>query len=102
LKLLNESPRRRRVGGRGGIAHNAGVSAAGFGKTGTKNKLYNPITAEANHQRARMRQSPKLKMTDEIWEIIKPKLENWGTCGKRGKSGVKTRKRLKREVKSVR
>jgi IS30 family transposase len=43
-------------------------------KRGTKNKLYNP-TAEANHRRARKRQSPKLKMTDEIWEMTKPKLE---------------------------
>jgi IS30 family transposase len=44
-------------------------------KRGTKNKLYNPITAEANHRRARKRQSPKLKMTDELWEMIKPRLE---------------------------
>jgi IS30 family transposase len=44
-------------------------------KRGTKNKLYNPITVEANHRRARKRQSPKLKMTDELWEMIKPKLE---------------------------
>jgi IS30 family transposase len=44
-------------------------------KRGTKNKLYNPITAEADHQRARKRQPPKLKMTDELWEMIKPKLE---------------------------
>jgi IS30 family transposase len=44
-------------------------------KRGTKNKLYNPITAEANHRRARKRQSPKLKMTDELWEMVKSKLE---------------------------
>jgi IS30 family transposase len=30
-------------------------------KRGTKNKLYNPITAEANHRIARKRQSPKLE-----------------------------------------
>jgi IS30 family transposase len=44
-------------------------------KRGTKNKLYNPITAEANHRNARKRQCPKLKMTCELWSLIKPKLE---------------------------
>jgi IS30 family transposase len=44
-------------------------------RRGTKNKLYNPITAEANRRRARKRQSPKLKMTDELWEMIQSKLE---------------------------
>jgi IS30 family transposase len=44
-------------------------------KRGTRNKLYNPITAEANHRNARKRQCPKLKMTSEIWSVIKPKLE---------------------------
>jgi IS30 family transposase len=44
-------------------------------KRGTRNKLYNPVTAEVNHQNARKRQYPKLKMTREVWEILKPKLE---------------------------
>jgi IS30 family transposase len=44
-------------------------------RRGTKNKLYNPITAEANQRNARKRQCPKLKMTGELWTLIKPKLE---------------------------
>jgi IS30 family transposase len=44
-------------------------------KRGTKNKLYNPITAEANHGNGRKEQCPKLTMTCELWVLIKPKLE---------------------------
>ena len=44
-------------------------------KRGTRDKLYNPITAEANHLNARKRRCPKLKMTSEAWVLIKPKLE---------------------------
>jgi IS30 family transposase len=44
-------------------------------KRGTKNKLYNPISAEANHRNGRKGQCPKLKMTCELWSLIKPKLE---------------------------
>jgi IS30 family transposase len=44
-------------------------------KWGTKNKLYNPISAEANHLNPRKRQCPKLKMACELWTLIKPKLE---------------------------
>jgi IS30 family transposase len=32
-------------------------------KRGTKNRLYNPVTGEANRRNARRRQCPKLKMT---------------------------------------
>jgi IS30 family transposase len=44
-------------------------------KRGTKNRLYNPVTGEANRLNARRRQCPKLKMTGELWILIKPKLE---------------------------
>jgi IS30 family transposase len=44
-------------------------------KRGTRKKLYNPITSEANRLNARKRQCPKLKMTEKLWVLIKPKLE---------------------------
>jgi IS30 family transposase len=44
-------------------------------KRGTKNKLYNPVAAKADHRNARRWQCPKLKMTCEIWSLVKPKLE---------------------------
>jgi IS30 family transposase len=44
-------------------------------KRGTKNRLYNPVTAEADRRNARRRQCPKLKMTCELWSLVKPKLE---------------------------
>jgi IS30 family transposase len=44
-------------------------------KWGTKNRLYNPVTGEASRRNARRRQRPKLKMTGELWDMVKPKLE---------------------------
>jgi IS30 family transposase len=44
-------------------------------KRGTKNRIYNPLTREAHKRNMRKLQCPKLKMTDEIWEPAKPKLE---------------------------
>jgi IS30 family transposase len=41
-------------------------------KRGTKNRLYNPVTGEANRRNAGRRQCPKLKMTDELSILIKP------------------------------
>ncbi|MDR0638036.1 MAG: IS30 family transposase [Spirochaetaceae bacterium] len=50
-------------------------------KRGTRNKLYNPIRAEVNHRNARKRQCPKLKMTSELWAVIKSKLEQrWSSA----------------------
>jgi IS30 family transposase len=39
------------------------------------NGMYNPILAEARHLEARRNQRPRLKMTDEAWNMIKPQLE---------------------------
>lgn len=44
-------------------------------KRGTKNRIYNPLTGEAHRRNMRKLQCPKLKVTDEIWELAKPKLE---------------------------
>jgi IS30 family transposase len=44
-------------------------------KRGTKNRLYNPVTGEANRLNAGRRQRPKLKMFCEIWDMVKPKPE---------------------------
>jgi IS30 family transposase len=43
---------------------------------GVDNGIYNPILAEARHLEARRNQRPRLKMTDEAWNVIKPRLEN--------------------------
>jgi IS30 family transposase len=37
--------------------------------------MYNPLMAEMEHLRARKQQSPKLKIDDEVWNLIKPQLE---------------------------
>jgi IS30 family transposase len=44
-------------------------------KRGTKHKIYNPLTGEVHKRNMRKLQCPKLKVTDEIWELVKPKLE---------------------------
>jgi IS30 family transposase len=44
-------------------------------KRGKKNRRYNPVTAEERSKEARKRQWPRLKVTDEIGDLIKPKLE---------------------------
>jgi IS30 family transposase len=41
-------------------------SISGELKRGTRNKLYNPISAEANHRNGRKGQCPKLTMTSEL------------------------------------
>jgi IS30 family transposase len=38
--------------------------------------MYNPIIAETRHLEARRNQRPILKMTGEVWNIVKPQLEN--------------------------
>ena len=37
--------------------------------------VYNPFMAEMEHLNARKQQSPKLKIDDKVWPIIKPQLE---------------------------
>jgi IS30 family transposase len=37
--------------------------------------MYNPIVAEMNHLQGRKHQSPKLKIDDGAWNLIKPQLE---------------------------
>jgi IS30 family transposase len=44
-------------------------------KRGMDGSMYHPILAEAAHLEQRKNQRPQLKMTDEAWKIIKPKLE---------------------------
>jgi IS30 family transposase len=39
------------------------------------NGMYNPLTAELRHLKQRSSQRPHLKMTEEIWEAVKPQLE---------------------------
>jgi IS30 family transposase len=38
--------------------------------------MYNPILAEVRHLEARRNQCPHLKMTDEAWNMVKPRLEH--------------------------
>jgi IS30 family transposase len=42
---------------------------------GMDNGMYNPILAETKHLEARRNQRPRLKMTDDAWNIVKPQLE---------------------------
>ncbi|GMO43736.1 MAG: hypothetical protein Pg6C_05540 [Treponemataceae bacterium] len=42
---------------------------------GMDNGMYNPILAETRHLEERRNQRPRLKMTDEAWNIVKPQLE---------------------------
>jgi IS30 family transposase len=42
---------------------------------GMDNGMYNPILAEARHLEARRNQRPRLKMTGEAWNKVKPQLE---------------------------
>jgi IS30 family transposase len=42
---------------------------------GMDNGMYNPIIAEARHLEARRNQRPRLKMTDEAWNMVKGRLE---------------------------
>jgi len=44
-------------------------------KRGRKNRIYNPLDGEAARMNGRKSQCPKLKMTDEAWSLVKPKLE---------------------------
>ncbi|GMO43422.1 MAG: hypothetical protein Pg6C_05040 [Treponemataceae bacterium] len=44
-------------------------------KRGTKNRIYSPLAGEAHKRNMRKLQCPKLKVTDEIREPAKPKLE---------------------------
>jgi hypothetical protein len=37
--------------------------------------MYNPLTGEAARMNGRKSRCPKLKMTDEAWGLVKPKLE---------------------------
>jgi IS30 family transposase len=37
--------------------------------------MYNPFLAEMEHLKARKQQSPKLKIDNKVWDIIKPQLE---------------------------
>jgi IS30 family transposase len=37
--------------------------------------MYNPFLAEMEHLKAGKNQSPKLKIDDEAWKLIKPQLE---------------------------
>jgi IS30 family transposase len=37
--------------------------------------MYNPLLAEVRHLEARRNQRPRLKMTGEAWNVIKPRLE---------------------------
>jgi IS30 family transposase len=42
---------------------------------GMDHGMYNPMLAEARHREARRNQPPRLKMTDEVWNTVKPHLE---------------------------
>ena len=44
-------------------------------KKGLEGGTYNPYVAELDHQRQRYNQRPKLKINDQVWSEIKPKLE---------------------------
>ena len=39
------------------------------------NGMYKLILAEARHLEARRNQCPHLKMTDTVWNLVKPQLE---------------------------
>jgi IS30 family transposase len=42
---------------------------------GMHDGVYNPLASKALHEQERKRQAPRLKITDELWEVIKPKME---------------------------
>jgi IS30 family transposase len=42
---------------------------------GMNKGMYNPILAEARHLEARRNQCPRLKMSDEAWNKVKPQLK---------------------------
>jgi IS30 family transposase len=42
---------------------------------------YNPVNADVNHQNARKRRYPKLKITPEVWKIIKSKFKKCRSHG---------------------
>jgi IS30 family transposase len=50
--------------------------------------MYNPILAETRHLEARRNQCPRLKMTDERWNTVKPQLEKRWSPEKVEKAGV--------------
>jgi IS30 family transposase len=42
---------------------------------GVDKGMYNPTPAEARHLEAGRNQCPRLKMSDEAWNVVKPQLE---------------------------
>ncbi len=60
------------------IASNLGRRASSITreiKRGTDEGYYNPLIAEYEHLRQRKNQSPKLKIDNKSWQLIKPKLQ---------------------------
>ncbi|MHB9294073.1 hypothetical protein Holit_03199 [Hollandina sp. SP2] len=50
-------------------------SITGELEKGMANGMYNPILAEASHREARRNQRPRLKLSDEAWNVVKLRRE---------------------------